>query len=97
MDKRCYSQSRERTEDERSFDDEHERAVRYSSCGFRAKDRTPTLSSSRSASCHAYQGDTDHDVPRGPAALTMEASYARGNRARSPKSPPSRFLIGRCG
>ena len=32
-----------------------------------------------------------------PAALTMEASYARGNRAGSPKSPPSRFLIGRCG
>ena len=30
MDKRCYSQSRKRTEDERSFDDEHERAVRYS-------------------------------------------------------------------
>jgi hypothetical protein len=30
MDKRCYPQSRERTEDERSFDDEHERAVRYS-------------------------------------------------------------------
>ena len=30
MDKRWYPQSRERTENERSFVDEHERAVRYS-------------------------------------------------------------------
>jgi hypothetical protein len=30
MDERWYPQSRERTEDERSFVDEHERAVRYS-------------------------------------------------------------------
>jgi hypothetical protein len=57
MDERWYPQSRERTEDDAvssmstsALSATAEKLALNYSCGFRAKDRTPTLSSSRPAS-----------------------------------------------
>ena len=68
MDKRCYSQSRERTEDERSFDDEHERAVRYS----------PHAASERRTGPLRYRHPGPHLVTHTKEILTMMVSRLAG-------------------
>ena len=68
MDKRCYSQSRERTEDERSFDDEHERAVRYITAHAASERRTGPL---------RYRHPGPHLVTHTKEILTMMCQEVR--------------------